>query len=41
MVSDDGERDRSTLEIVVDGKIHENVIMLLKNCRGVASVLIK
>ena len=41
MVSDDGERDRSTLQIVVDGKLQENVIMLLKNCRGVASVLIK
>ena len=41
MVNDDGERDRSTLQIVVDGKLQENVIMLLKNCRGVASVLIK
>ena len=41
MVSDDGEWDRATLQIVVDGKLQENVIMLLKNCRGVASVLIK
>lgn len=41
MISDDGERDRSTLQLVVDGKLHENVIMLLKNCRGVSSVLIK
>jgi len=41
MVSDDGEWDRATLQIVVDGKLQENVIMLLKSCRGVASVLIK
>lgn len=41
MISDDGERDRSTLQLVVDGKLQENVIMLLKNCRGVSSVLIK
>jgi len=41
MVSDDGERDRSTLQIVVDGKLQDNVIMMLKSCRGVSSVLIK
>jgi len=41
MVSDDGERESSSLQIVVDGKIQENVIMMLKSCRGVSSVLIK
>jgi len=41
MIKDDGTRERSTLELVVDGKLQENVIMLLKSCRGVDSVLIK
>jgi hypothetical protein len=41
VVSNNGEWDRSTLEIVVDGRLQENVIMMLKSCRGVASVLIK
>ncbi len=41
MVSDEGDREKSTLQIVVDGKLPENVIMLIKSCRGVASVLIK
>jgi predicted regulator of amino acid metabolism with ACT domain len=41
VVSNSGEWDRSTLEIVVEGKLQENVIMMLKSCRGVASVLIK
>jgi hypothetical protein len=40
-VTDDGEREKSTLQIVVDGKLQDNVIMMLKSCRGVASVLIK
>jgi len=40
-VKDDGQWDRATLQIVVDGKIPENVIMLLKSCRGVDSVLVK
>lgn len=41
LVNDGGERERSTLVIVVDGKLQENVIMMLKSCRGVDSVLIK
>jgi hypothetical protein len=41
MVNDGGEREKSTLQIVVDGKLQENVIMMLKSCRGVDSVLIK
>lgn len=41
VIKDDGERESSTLQIVVDGKIQESTIMLLKSCRGVASVLIK
>ncbi len=30
-----------TAQIVVDGKLQENVIMMIKSCHGVASVLIK
>jgi hypothetical protein len=41
MINDGGERERSTLQIVVDGKLPDNVIMLLRSCRGVDSVLIK
>ncbi|AMK14112.1 ACT domain-containing protein [methanogenic archaeon mixed culture ISO4-G1] len=41
MVSDEGDREHSTLQIVVDGKLQENVIMMIKSCRGVDSVLIK
>ena len=41
VIKDEGIRERSTLEIVVDGKLQENVIMSLKACRGVDSVLIK
>ncbi len=40
-VKDGGERETSTLQIVVDGQLQDNVIMLLKSCRGVDSVLIK
>jgi len=41
MIVDDGVRERSSLQIVVDGKLQESVIMMLKSCRGVASVIIK
>ncbi len=41
MVRDKGEREGSTLEIVVEGKLPENVIMMLKSCRGVDSIIIK
>ncbi|MBE6528511.1 MAG: regulator of amino acid metabolism, contains ACT domain protein [Thermoplasmata archaeon] len=40
MVSDNGE-STPTLQIVVEGRIPDSVIMLLKSCRGVASVMIK
>lgn len=40
-IVDDGQREKSVLNIVVDGRIQDNLIMLLKSCRGVASVLIK
>jgi len=41
MIVDDGDRAHSSLQIVVDGKLQESVIMMLKSCRGVASVTIQ
>ncbi len=41
MVTEDTTFNTATLQIVVEGKIPESVIMLLKSCRGVASVVIK
>ena len=40
MVVDSGEYENATLQIVVEGKIPENVIMMLKSCRGVSGVLL-
>ena len=39
-VAEDAEGE-SKLLIVVEGKIPESVIMLLKSCRGVASLIIR
>lgn len=41
MVDDSGDRDKSMLSIVVDGKVPPSVIPELKSCRGVASIVIK
>lgn len=41
MVDDSGDRDKSMLSIVVDGKVPPSVIPELKACRGVASIVIK
>ena len=41
MVVDSGESESSTLQIVVEGKLPDNVIMMLKSCRGVSGILIK
>ena len=40
MVVDAVESETSTLEIVVEGKLPDNVIMMLKSCRGVSGVLV-
>ena len=41
MVDDSGGRGSSTLLVVVDGNVPGEVIPKLKECRGVASILIK
>lgn len=40
MVVDAVESDTSTLEIVVEGELPENVVMMLKSCRGVSGILL-
>ena len=41
IVDDSGDREKSVLLVVVDGKIPPEVIPRLKSCRGVASIIIK
>ena len=41
VVTDDVNFNSPTLQIVVEGRVPESVIMLLKSCRGVSSVVIK
>ncbi len=40
MVVDAVESETSTLEIVVEGKLPDNVTMMLMSCRGVSGVLV-
>ena len=40
-VDDSGDREKSVLSVVVDGRIPPEVIPRLKSCRGVASIIIK
>ncbi len=41
IVDDSGDREKSVLMIVVDGKIPPEIIPELKSCRGVSSIVIK
>ncbi len=41
VIREEGEGGLSTLEIVVEGRLQDNVIMLLRSCRGVASIIVK
>lgn len=41
IVDDSGDREKSVLLVVVDGKIPPEIIPRLKSCRGVASIIIK
>lgn len=41
IVDDTGDREKSVLNVVVDGRIPPELIPKLKSCRGVSSIIIK